>query len=98
VRPLARVQFHMPFEIVEAAETGIAVLAQVWLLVAMRKKMTLEIVVAREFRRTVWAFVFLIRRRRLGLITWHARVHAHISPLVRGLRGRQWTRISQRLG
>lgn len=66
VRPLARVQFAVPLEVVQPAEPHLARVADVGLLLGVREEVRLEVVVPRELRVAVGALVFLVRRGARG--------------------------------
>jgi hypothetical protein len=59
MRLFSRMQFAVTFEIMETPESHLAILTDVGLFLAMRKKMALQIVMSRELGIAVGALVFL---------------------------------------
>ena len=63
VRLLTGMQLTVPLEVVKPSKAHLTFLAHVGLFLAMRKKMTFQIVMAGEFCVAEWTFVFLGRWR-----------------------------------
>ena len=57
MRPLSRVEFRVPLQVVQSAKARVARLTQIRLLVTVGEQVTLEIVVPRELRGAVRTFV-----------------------------------------
>lgn len=66
MRPLPGVELGMPLQIMQSSESGLARLADIWLLLTVRQQVTLQIVVSRKVRGAIRAFVSLIGSGRLG--------------------------------
>lgn len=60
MRPLTSVKLGVAFEVVQTAETCLAGLTNVWLLLAVGEKVTFEVVMAREVSGAVWTLVSFV--------------------------------------
>lgn len=60
MRPFSRMQFGVTLEVVQAAESRLACLTDVRLFLTVRQQMALQVVMPREVRGAIWAFVSLV--------------------------------------
>lgn len=66
MRSFASMQFGVPFQIMQSSETRLAGLANIWLLLAVGKQVTFEVVVPGELGRAVGTLMFLGAGRPLA--------------------------------
>lgn len=92
VGSFASMQFGVPFQVMEPPESGLASLADVRFLLAVRKKMALEVVVSRELGRAVGTSMLFGEGRSWAALMQPRIGEAQVAARIAHADGGHWVR------